>query len=340
MSLSLTLQSAFILRPTQEPPSSEWLNSALNGVAYVTSNTGQSVVVHPVQLSAKVAPACELHEVKFSWRYLYCNVVSNEQTCIRWLASYQLLRNERSCPLCDAQMVVARNWTYWRCRDCKKGFSVRKESIFHGEHLPFTTIIELLYWWSLDMKPSVVCREVDLDKRTVLRWFDRLRKVCNRYFQDHPRQLGGPDKEVEITDSCFNGQGVLGILERGTNDIFFCNVRDRSSETLLPLIERHVLPGSRILTDSCKHYLGLPNHSLFNRSLHFVDVPGDRTVHTSTIEGLWRHIKDELLNKMKDSEDEAVGAFLPEIQWRKLMADNTFPEMLYWLDFYCMRIKE
>lgn len=294
-------------------------------------------VIFPVQLCASVLPTTALRRVKFTWRYLYKSVLTSEEDCIRWLASYSLIPNERTCPLCDSTMVVARHWTYWRCQQCKKGFSVRRDTIFQNEQLPFMTIIELLYWWTLDSKPSIVCRELEMTNSAVSQWFQRIRKMCERYYKEHPCRLGGNSKDVEVNEwiygSSSNAQVVMGIVERGSSDSFFTVVPDRSAETLLPIIEKHVRPSSRIITDNCASYVALPNHAVVNRSLNFVN-PNDRTVHTNTIEGVWRHMKDELVKKKKGFKKELLEGYLREIQWRRLMGEACFAELLHWLHVY------
>ena len=90
--------------------------------------------------------------------------------------------------------------------------------------------------------------------------------------------------------------------------------------------------GTRLLTYCWRSCNQLPNHESVNHSLHFVD-PIDRSVHTNTIEGMWRHVKDDL-RKKKGIPRENLDEHLQEIQWRRLVGDNIFAELLYWLDFY------
>lgn len=50
------------------------------------------------------------------------------------------------------------------------------------------------------------------------------------------------------------GQWVFGGIERNSGKVFICAVEDRSSQTLLPLIEKHIAPGSVIYTDCWRAY--------------------------------------------------------------------------------------
>ena len=76
---------------------------------------------------------------------------------------------------------------------------------------------------------------------------------------DHPVQAGGPGRSVEVDESKFmhrklhrgqfhEGQWVLGMVEQDTNLCMMVAVTDCSAATLLPIIARHVLLGTCILT--------------------------------------------------------------------------------------------
>ncbi|KAF8356938.1 hypothetical protein PRIPAC_91933 [Pristionchus pacificus] len=80
--------------------------------------------------------------------------------------------------------------------------------------------------------------------------------------------------------------------------MFCCIVEKRDKETLLPLIEENIAPGSRIISDGWKSYFDigqLPSgyhHDVVNHTKYFKDpVSG---AHTNTIEGLWALLKQPL----------------------------------------------
>jgi transposase-like protein len=53
---------------------------------------------------------------------------------------------------------------------------------------------------------------------------------------------------------------VFGGIERGTSNCFIVPVEKRDKETLLSLIEQHVLPGSTVVSDMWRGYAGLRDH--------------------------------------------------------------------------------
>ena len=75
-------------------------------------------------------------------------------------------------------------------------------------------------------------------------------------------------------------------------------VPDRTAQTLLPLIQQHVRPGTVVHSDQWSAYstvASLPNvesHATVNHSLHFVDPATG--VHTQAIESYWNRAKPKL----------------------------------------------
>ena len=47
---------------------------------------------------------------------------------------------------------------------------------------------------------------------------------------------------------------VFGGIERDTKNCFLASVEDRSADTLIPIIKKHVLPGTTIISDCWKAY--------------------------------------------------------------------------------------
>ena len=116
--------------------------------------------------------------------------------------------------------------------------------------------------------------------------------------------LGGPGKIVEIDESKFGkrkynrghlveGQWVFGGVERENGNFFLVPVERRNRDTLIPIIQEWILPGTTIISDCWAPYNILDqldyHHLTVNHSNNFVDpVTG---ACTNTIEGLWRHAK-------------------------------------------------
>ena len=117
-------------------------------------------------------------------------------------------------------------------------------------------------------------------------------------------KIGGPGKIAEIDESKFrkrkyhkgrrkDGVWVFGGIERGNKNCFMRSVEDRSTDTMIPMIKEHVLPGSVIISDCWKAYSRLEEegyvHQTVNHSKEFLNK--ETGAHTNTIESTWRAVK-------------------------------------------------
>jgi hypothetical protein len=79
---------------------------------------------------------------------------------------------------------------------------------------------------------------------------------------------------------------------RANGRCIFWVVLQRNAETLLTIIENHIVAGSTIKSDEWKAYHNLStlgyNHLTVNHSISFVSLEG---VHTQMIEGAWSQVK-------------------------------------------------
>jgi len=110
-------------------------------------------------------------------------------------------------------------------------------------------------------------------------------------------------------------------------------VQDRRAQTLETLIERHILPGSHIISDGWASYanilniaLGIYMHSVVNHSLHFFD-PQDEDIHTQNIENMWMRAKRKLKRQFGKSR-ELFPSYLHEFVFRKHVTETMFTEFL------------
>ena len=140
--------------------------------------------------------------------------------------------------------------------------SARDKSFFSKSKLSFATILMLMYLWSRQTRVTEAAAEVKISNRVAIDWFNFFRDVCAEYFLAHPITIGGPGKVVEIDESKFgkrkynrgrsvDGHWVFGGIETGTPNAFMTVVPDRSKQTLLPIIQQYIRPGTTVFTFHC-----------------------------------------------------------------------------------------
>ena len=140
-----------------------------------------------------------------------------------------------------------------------------------------------------------------VDHKSVTDWWSFRRDLCSWDLLNNPVQLGGPGRIVTMDETVVarakpttNGrtwtvppQWVFGTVDPTTGDFFMELVTQSDGATLIPIIQRNVVPGSRIWRMNGQHTKnGLIaagyQHETVNRSQHFVNpVTG---IHTNTTE--------------------------------------------------------
>jgi len=136
--------------------------------------------------------------------------------------------------------------------------------------------------------------------------------------------------EVEVDESYFggvqkNGKGrastnkvaVFGILQR-KGKVYTKVISDATSNTLIPIIKRKVIPDSIVYTDSYSSYRTLDvsdfHHLRVNHSQEYVDG-NNRRNHINGIENFWSQAKRNL-RKYNGITRKNFPLFLKECEFR------------------------
>lgn len=261
---------------------------------------------------------------------------------IKWLQECGLLADKYVCSKCVCEMVLgvkseSSDGYVWRCFKCKTSRSVRCGSWFAKSKLSLKNIVLFTYMWVHKFSHVQVMRETGMSSRTVVDWYNFCREVCCTLIDSlEVEQIGGVGKVVEIDESLFckrkynkgkkkkSQQWVFGGVEQGSNKCFLMKVNKRDAATLVPLIKKHVAPGTTIYSDCWKAYdcLGRQGykHLKVNHSVTFKD--GDCC--TNTVEGMWGHVKRMFpkCNRQKGLFDTYLGEFMFR---RRYDCDDLFP---------------
>lgn len=181
-----------------------------------------------------------------------------------------------------------------------------KNTFFDHAHLDIETI---LLFANVYLRQyfcySLVKNELKVSDKGICDWASFCREVLVEWCIKRQGKIGGNGTIVEIDESKFGkrkynvgriveGQWVFGGVCRQTRDCFMVPVERRDSDTLLSVIQERVEPGTTIISDCWKAYSCLSDHGFHhltvNHSINFVD-PSDKSIHTNTVERLWREVK-------------------------------------------------
>ena len=111
---------------------------------------------------------------------------------------------------------------------------------------------------------------------------------------------------------------VFGIYDRDTNVSILQVMDRRDAATLLPIIQRHVRPGSMIYSDGWAAYnkldhLGYGHHVVIHDDKFVDPVTG---VHINGDEAYWSRAKQKI-KAVYGSRLYMIPSYLDEFMWRK-----------------------
>lgn len=285
-----------------------------------------------------VGGACRLADLLPVWE-------DNDQ-CLLWCQELGLIPSEMTCDAClgpAAQINhrCADSWV-WRCprRGCQKRMSVRRGTIFENSKLPISKALQLMYWWCQELSVAQAAHEVGVSQVTVIDWFLRFREICADQLIATTGPIGGAGHVVEIDESKFgkrkynrgrlrDGAWVFGGVDRETNEAFLEIVDERSADTLVPIIQRNILPGTTVHSDEWAAYRTLGaygyQHLTVNHSLHFIDPTTG--ADTQRIESLWSAAKSKL-KRIRGTSRDMLPTYLVEFLWRRKFGKNAFDNIV------------
>ena len=179
----------------------------------------------------------------------------------------------------------------------KSVVSIRKDSWFENSNLALGEIMKMTYYWSQGECQARIIHELGVGRSTAVDWHNFCREVCEIVLLEQSERIGGPGITVQIDESKFGkrkyhkghhveGQWVFGGIEEDSRKCFLVAVEKRDEATLLPIIQRWIEPGTKIVSDCWKAYINLWKHGYehvtVNHSKEFVNASGE---HTNKIEG-------------------------------------------------------
>ena len=166
---------------------------------------------------------------------------------------------------------------------------------------------------------------VGVNKSTAAYFYCCLREIIVLEIEQASHEIF--DGEIEVDESYFGGKRkgkrgrgaagrvpVFGYLKRGGR-VYTKIIPDASSATLMPIIERKVVPDSIVYSDCWCGYNALDvsdfKHFRINHSKLFTDNRN----HFNSIENFWTQAKRHM-RKFNGVPKEHFGLFLKECEWR------------------------
>jgi transposase-like protein len=258
---------------------------------------------------------------------------SDPDTCLNFMVRLRW-PNGVTCPRCgSAEHSFISTRRLWKCKACRRQFSVKVGTIFEDSPLPLDKWLTAI-WLIANAKNGIssweLHRALGITQKSA--WFVLHRIRLAMQSGDFTKLKG----EVEVDETFIGGKArnmhkskraekihgtggagkeiVIGVLERG-GKVRTKHIPNTKRRTVQDEVKAHVEPGANVYTDALPSYVGLAPDYVHEAVDHAKEyVRGN--VHTNGLENYWSLLKRSIRGTYVSVEPFHLFRYLDEQAFR------------------------
>ena len=265
---------------------------------------------------------------------------SNPDICVEFVAAMRW-PDGAVCPWCDSQNNgFLKTRRIWKCRDCRKQFSVKQGTIFEDSPIPLDKWLTAV-WLIVNCKNGISSYEISRNLKLTQKsaWFV-LHRVRLALRNGSLEKMGNDGSPVEVDEAFIGGNpkfmhasrrnklsikrginadhktAVMGMLDRETRQVRAKLIPDVTRETLQNEILRELERGATVYTDGATGYDNLARKEFVHETVNHMEEYVRGQVHTQSIENFWSLLKRGLKGTYVAVEPFHLSRYLDEQVFR------------------------